>query len=196
MDEPCVQPRHLENKGQKKRHSSGSNKKEQYKSFKEKKNKWKGGKNKMKTIIAYQCKYPSNNYKHYNIYGHIEEKCRKLYRKLNPKNHKRDINNKNPIVTNSNNQVEISSNMDKNIVCAFLWKKINLSRIHQQEEKDMIKIFHIKIQVNKTNINALLNSSSQENIIPMNLVKKIGLEVLDHPSPYPLGWVNNEVEIN
>ena len=29
----------------------------------------------------------------------------------------------------------------------------------------------------------------------MNLVGKLGLEVHDHPSPYPLGWVNKGVKI-
>ena len=29
----------------------------------------------------------------------------------------------------------------------------------------------------------------------MDLLNKIGLEVHDHPIPYPLGWVNKDVEI-
>ena len=27
------------------------------------------------------------------------------------------------------------------------------------------------------------------------MVNKLGLEVRDHPSPYPLGWVNKDAEI-
>ena len=32
------------------------------------------------------------------------------------------------------------------------------------------------------------------NLIATKLVKKFGLEVHDHPIPYPQGWVNKDVE--
>jgi hypothetical protein len=57
------------------------------------------------------------------------------------------------------------------------------------------KLFHIKIQIKKTNINTLLDSGSQVNIIAVNMVSKIGLEVHNHPSPYPLGCVKKHAEI-
>jgi hypothetical protein len=38
----------------------------------------------------------------------------------------------------------------------------------------------------------LFDSGSQDNLIAVDLVKKIGLEVHDHPIPYPLGWVNKD----
>jgi hypothetical protein len=41
----------------------------------------------------------------------------------------------------------------------------------------MTKLFHIKIQVKKIKIDALLDSSSQANLIATNLVSKLGLEV-------------------
>jgi hypothetical protein len=72
---------------------------------------------------------------------------------------------------------------------------VNLSILHHQEEKEMTKLFHIKIQVKKTNIDALFDSGSQDNIIEVDLVNKLGLEVHDHPIPYPLGWVNKDAEI-
>lgn len=50
----------------------------------------------------------------------------------------------------------------------------------------MEKLFHINIQVKKENIDALFDSGSQENLIILELVKKLGLEVRDHPNPYPL----------
>jgi predicted aspartyl protease len=59
----------------------------------------------------------------------------------------------------------------------------------------MKNLFHIKIQVKKTKINALLDSGSQDIIITVDLVKKIGLEVHGHPIPYPLGWVKNNAKI-
>jgi len=29
----------------------------------------------------------------------------------------------------------------------------------------------------------------------MDVVKKLGLEVYDHPIPYPLGWINTDTKI-
>jgi hypothetical protein len=56
-------------------------------------------------------------------------------------------------------------------------------------------IFHIKIRLKKTNIDALFDSGSQDNLIAMALVSKIGFEVHNHPIPYPLGWVNKDAKI-
>ena len=59
----------------------------------------------------------------------------------------------------------------------------------------MTKLFHIKIQIKKTNIDALFDSRSQENLIAINLIKKLVLKFHYHPSPYPLGWVNKDAEL-
>ena len=70
-----------------------------------------------------------------------------------------------------------------------------MSSLHHQEEKEMTKLFHIKIQVKKTKIDALLDFGSHANLIVADLVSKLGLEVHDHPSSYPLGWVNKDAKI-
>ena len=59
----------------------------------------------------------------------------------------------------------------------------------------MAKLFHIKIQVKKTKIDSLFDSGSPTNLIAIEMVKKFGLEVRDHPNPYPLGWVNMDAEL-
>ena len=59
----------------------------------------------------------------------------------------------------------------------------------------MTKIFHIKIQVKKTKIDALFDSGSQTNFIAAELVKKMWLEVRDLPNSYPLGWVNKDAKL-
>jgi hypothetical protein len=51
----------------------------------------------------------------------------------------------------------------------------------------MTKLFHIKIKVKNTKIDALFDFGSQDNLIATNMVNKLGLEVHNHPSPYPLG---------
>jgi hypothetical protein len=45
----------------------------------------------------------------------------------------------------SRNQVESSSNVDENISYTSVQKEVNLSGLHHKEEKEMKKIFHIKI---------------------------------------------------
>lgn len=70
-----------------------------------------------------------------------------------------------------------------------------MSSLQQQEKKEMTKLFHIKIQVKKMKVDALFDSISQENVIGTKLVKKLGLEVCDHPNTYPLGWVNKDAQL-
>ena len=59
----------------------------------------------------------------------------------------------------------------------------------------MTKLFHVKIQIKKTKFDALFDSGLQVNLIPAELVKKLGLEVRDHPNPYPLGWVHKDAKL-
>jgi hypothetical protein len=59
----------------------------------------------------------------------------------------------------------------------------------------MTKLFHVNMQVKKTNIDALFDSGSYANLIAVDLVNNVGLEVHNHPSPYPLGWVNKDAKI-
>jgi len=71
----------------------------------------------MMETIAHQYKDPSNNFNHFNIDGHIEEKCWKLHLDLNLKNYKKAGKKNNIIATDSSNQDESSSDLDENILC-------------------------------------------------------------------------------
>jgi hypothetical protein len=73
-------------------------------------------------------------------------------------NHKKDGNKKNRLHINSRNKVESIMDMDENVFCTYVEKDANLSSLHDQEEKELTKIFHINIHVNKTTINALFDS--------------------------------------
>jgi hypothetical protein len=79
---------------------------------------------------------------------------------LNPKNCKKDAKKKNLLATDSSNQVEINSDKDKKIDCTSMQKEVNLSSFHHKEEKEMKKLFHIKIQVKRTKVDALFDYSS------------------------------------
>jgi hypothetical protein len=114
---------------------------------------------------------------------------------LNLNNYKKDVNKKKLIGMNSRNLVERSSNADENISYTLIQKEMNLSSLDYREEKEMKNLFHIKIHVKKTKVDALFNFSSQANLIVDDIVCKLGMEFYDHLSPYPLGWVNKDAKI-
>ena len=58
-----------------------------------------------------------------------------------------------------------------------------------QDEKTRIEIFHIRVISKHTKIDTLFDSGSQANLISEDLVKKLNLETIPHPRPYPLGWI-------
>ena len=118
-----------------------------------------------------------------------------MHLELNPKKKKKDNKKKNLMATNSSSQVERSSDMVEKIMYTSMQKEVNPSSLQQQKEKEMTKLFHVKIQVKKTKIDAMFDSGSQANLIAADLVKKLGLEVHDHPNPYPLGCVHKDAEL-
>jgi hypothetical protein len=192
VDETFVHAQYLENIGHKKGKPSGSKQKEHQEASKERKKKWKGENDKNMKTISHQCKDPNN---HCNNDGHIREKCQKLHLELNLKNHKKESKKKNLIATYLSDQVEKKSDVDENIVCTSVQKDVSMSFLHQQEEKEMTKFFHIKIQVKKSKIDSSFDSGSQAILIATNVVNKLELEVHDHVIPYPLGWVNKDANI-
>ena len=70
-----------------------------------------------------------------------------------------------------------------------------MSNLHHKEENEMTKLFHNKIKIKKKKVDAIFNYGLEPNLIAMDMVNKLGLDVYDHPNPYPLGWVNKDVEI-
>jgi hypothetical protein len=72
---------------------------------------------------------------------------------------------------------------------------MNLSSLQHWENKELTKLFHIDIQVKKTNIYVMFDLGSQFNLIIAYLVNKLGLEVHDHLSSYPLEWKNKDAKL-
>ena len=46
-----------------------------------------------------------------------------------------------------------------------------------------------------TKIDTLFDSGSQANLISEYLVKKLNLETIPHPKPYPLGWICKDANL-
>ena len=63
--------------------------------------------------------------------------------------------------------------MDENIVYTSLYTEVNLSIFHHKEEKEMEKLFHIKIEIKKTNVDALFDCNSCDNLIVEYRVSKL-----------------------
>jgi hypothetical protein len=124
-----------------------------------------------------------------------KDKYWKLHPELNPKKRKKDVEKKNLLGKDSSNQLERNSDVDEKIGCTSMQKEVNLSSLHHKGEEKMTKLFHIKMQVKKTKVDALFDFDSQANLIANDLFNKLGLEVHDQLSPYPLGWVNKDAKI-
>jgi hypothetical protein len=153
------------------------------------------GKDKKMTATTHHCKDPNNHYNHCNIDGHTKDKHWKLHPELNPKIHKKDVKKNNLIGMNLSNKVEGILDVDEKIVCTSMQKEVNSSSLHHKEEKEMKKLFHIKIQVKNSKVDALFDFGSQANPIASNLVNKIALEVHDHLSPYPSRRLNKDAKL-
>ena len=61
--------------------------------------------------------------------------------------------------------------------------------IQASNEEERIELFHVRVISKHTKIDTLSNSGSQEKSISKDLVKKLNLETIPHPKPYPLGWI-------
>ena len=53
----------------------------------------------------------------------------------------------------------------------------------------------MNIQVRQSIIEAIVDPKSQKNLISENLVQKLGFQTKPHPRPYPLGWIQKDVEL-
>ena len=56
-----------------------------------------------------------------------------------------------------------------------------------QDDETRIEIFHVRVISKQTQIDTLFDNGSQANLISEDLVKKLNLETIPHPRPYPLG---------
>lgn len=69
------------------------------------------------------------------------------------------------------------------------------SNINPSYEDKIVELFNIRITSKWTKIDALFDSVSYANLISKYLVKSLGLEIWNHPRPYPLGWLNKSTQI-
>ena len=67
--------------------------------------------------------------------------------------------------------------------------------IEARNEERRIELFHVRIISKHTKIDTLFDSGSQENLISEDLFKKLKLDTIPHPNPYPLGWICKDANL-
>ena len=57
------------------------------------------------------------------------------------------------------------------------------------------QLFVVRMQIEKTLVDAIVDNGSQKNLISAALVEQLGLETHEHPKPYPLSWIQKENDL-
>jgi hypothetical protein len=198
LDEVCVQATHLDAIGRNDTHEG--NKKTFSHGDKGNKN-FKG--NGRKNVVVkkegekFTCKHCSKD-------GHDEDHCWKLHPERRPK--KFGNNNKGKSKTAVTVQHDLGSNSgDETKITAMGYQgngsiastssssnnNVNVT----QQEKVRIELFHIRVVSKHTKIDTLFDTGSQENLISEETIKKLKLETIPHPKPYPLGWICDNAKL-
>jgi hypothetical protein len=140
--------------------------------------------------------------KHCSKDGHDEDHCWKLHPERRPKN----FGNKGKSKTVATVQQDLGSNSgDETKITTMVYQgngsiastssssnnNLNVTR----QEKERIELFHIRVVSKHTKIDTLFDTGSQENLISEDTVKKLKLETIPHPKPYPLGWICDNAKL-
>jgi hypothetical protein len=196
LDEVCVQDTHLEARGRNDTHE-GNNKTFNHGDKGNKKFKGNGRKN-----VAVKKEGEKFTCKHCSKDGHDEDHCWKLHPERRPK--KFGNNNKGKSKTAATVQHDLGSDSgDETKITAMGYQgngsnastsssnNVNVT----QQEKTRIELFHIRVVSKHTNIDTLFDTGSQANLISEETVKKLKLETIPHPKPYPLGWICDNAKL-
>jgi hypothetical protein len=198
LDEVCVQATHLEARGRNDTHEG--NKKTFSHGVKGKK-KFKG--NGKKNFVVkkegekFTCKHCSKD-------GHDEDH----YWKLHPERRPKKFCNKNKgksktaatiqhdLGSDSSGETKITAmDYQGNGSIASTSSSSNNNINVTRQEKERIELFHIRVVSKHTKIDTLFDTRSQANLISEETVKKLKLETIPHPNPYPLGWICDNAKL-
>jgi hypothetical protein len=198
LDEVCVQATHLEARGRNDTHE-GNKKTFNHGDKGKKKFKGNGRKNDVvkKEGEKFTCKHCSKD-------GHDEDHCWKLHPERRPK--KFGNNNKGKSKTAATVQHDLGSDLGDetkittmgyqgNGSIASTSSSSNNNDNVTQQEKARIEIFHIRVVSKNTKIDTLFDTGSQANLISEETIKKLKLETIPHPKPYPLGWICDNAKL-
>ncbi|KAA8542785.1 hypothetical protein F0562_023937 [Nyssa sinensis] len=141
--------------------------------------------------------FKSNKYcDHCKISGHEKGKCWKLQPELFLGKWKKDEKGKRIMtVTTTSDQIELGrvEEADKSLSLMAMPKETSSSSPTTIDEKE--ELFNVRIQIKQEVIGAIVDTGSQKNLISTSLVQKLGLDTIPHPKPYPLGWIQKDMEL-
>jgi hypothetical protein len=196
LDEVCVQATHLEARGSNETHEGN---KKPFSHGDKGKRKFKGNGKKNAVVKKegenFTCKHCSKD-------GHDEDHCWKLHPERRPKK----FGNKGKSKTGATIQHDLGFDLgDETKITAMGYQgngsiastssssnnNLNVTR----QEKERIKLFHIRVVSKHTKIDTLFDIGSQANLISEDTVKKLKLETIPHPKPYPLGWICDNAKL-
>lgn len=114
---------------------------------------------------------------------HKKEWCWELHPEKQP--------DKKKAVLNTHGVEEISGIQEPDILLSLMAKTAETSQSSELREG----LFHLEIQVKQCLIEAIVDPGCQRNLFFECMVQKMGLETIAHPRPYPLGWIQKDVEM-
>jgi hypothetical protein len=196
LDEVCVQATHLEARGRNETHEGN---KKPFSHGDKGKRKFKG--NGKKNVVVkkegekFTCKHCSKD-------GHDEDHCWKLHPERRPKKFGNKGKSKTAATIqhdlgfDSGDETKITTmGYQGNGSIASTSSSSNDNLNVTLQEKERIELFHIRVVSNHTKIDTLFDTRSQENLISEDTVKKLKLEKIPHPKPYPLGWICDNAKL-
>ncbi|CAL2237497.1 unnamed protein product [Prunus armeniaca] len=125
---------------------------------------------------------------HCNKPGHSKETCYILHPELREKEKEKRSNRKDlKRALNANKTVEIPKMMQLDTKLTLMTQKL----VPLEGSEDL---FNVRIQVKHDLIDTIIDPGSQKNLISEVLVRKLQLTTTPHPNPYPLGWIQKDVE--
>jgi hypothetical protein len=196
LDEVCVQATHLEARGRNETHEGN---KKPFSHGDKGKRKFKGNGKKNDAVKKegekFTCKHCSKD-------GHDEDHCWKLHPERRPKK----FGNKGKSKTAATIQHDLGSDSgDETKITAMGYQgkgsiastssSSNSNLNETRQEKERIELFHIRVVSKHTKIDTLFDTGSQANLISEDTVKKLKLETIPHPKPYPLGWICDNAKL-
>jgi hypothetical protein len=196
LDKVCVQATQLEARGRNETHEGN---KKPFSHGDKGKRKFKGNGKKNVVVKKEGEKFTC---KHYSKDGHDEDHCWKLHPERRPKK----FGNKGKSKTTATIQHDLGSDSgDETNITTMGYQgngsitstssssnnNINVTR----QEKERIELFHIRVVSKHTKIDTLFDTGSQANLISEDTVKKLKLETIQHPKPYPLGWICDNAKL-
>jgi hypothetical protein len=128
--------------------------------------------------------------KHCKKEGHDEDRCWQLHPEKRPKWFKE--NKGTQTVATKSKPTDLGSDLGDE-------SKISLVGMTGRFGEDIdcrSKLFHIRVIMQHTNIDTLIDSGSQSNLISEELVKQLGLKTQLHHKPYTLKWISNHHQMH